>query len=54
LYGGEDMELHSELDNIFSVGSCNLEEENEWLMDIFQGQEGMSDVNGGGNTVCGS
>jgi hypothetical protein len=51
LYGGEDMELHSELDNLFSIGSCNVEEENEWLKDIFQGQEGMSDVNGGGNTV---
>jgi hypothetical protein len=54
LYGGEDMELHLELDNLFSAGSCNVEGENEWLKDIFQGQEGMSDVNGGGNTVFGS
>jgi hypothetical protein len=54
LYGGEEMELHSELDNLFSAGSCDVEEENEWLMNIFQGQVGMSDVNGGGNIVCGS
>jgi len=45
----EDTQLPPELDNLLPLETYNLEEENEWLNDIFQGQ-GVRNVNG----VCGT